>query len=120
MPNHIQAEREHRNQRPTFEATDNYSVHNTVTQQDVNADGVKDLIVSHVVKRNGQLFYTSTNTWYGVDDDTYNLFVQHITPFLDDFETNDFNRVVNNWDKLTKVHGKIIDYGRMVASKIKK
>ncbi len=84
----------------------------------MNKDGVSDLIVDHVVKRNGELFYTSKSVWYGVDDATYTLFEQNVTPFLDDFSTTNLGELIACWQRMTKVFEGITQYGAQKAVEI--
>lgn len=111
-------DRVHRNRRPTFLAGDKYDIDNTITRQDVNKDGVSDLVVDHVVKRNKELFYTSQSVWYGIDDETYGLFEKNVTPFLDDFSTTNLGELIAYWKKMTKVFEGITAFGAAKAAEI--
>jgi len=89
--------------------------------QDVNADGITDLVVTHQTLKNGELMVEGKVVWYGLDPTALTAFESAIEKFgLVDgqIELSSFKKVVHEWKKITEFFKHINQFGEKVADEV--
>ena len=85
---------------------DVYTVRTDVEVDDIDGDGVSDVVFTHSVDKNGESFVECKVVWYGLGPQISELFVQHLAGvgFIDEdsVELHRFGQVVKHWKQLTK------------------
>ena len=92
--------------RKEIQPGDVYTVRTDVEVDDIDGDGVSDVVFTHSVDKNGESFVECKVVWYGLGPQISELFVQHLAGvgFIDEdsVELHRFGQVVKHWKQLTK------------------
>jgi len=101
---------------------DVYVITNDVAVADVDGDGVSDIVAKHNVTKNGEAFVGAEVVWYGLDDETTDVFLAAMDEegLTDDepVETDKFNVVAKSWKNLTKFLKKVNDLADVKATEL--
>jgi len=102
-------------------SSDQYDFSLSIESRDVDNDGFLDLVIETRVLRNGDLFVTSQNVWYGLDADDHQQFAQALADAgvkSESFTTDRFRKVVKAWRRAIDALTKISKYGDHVADQM--
>ena len=115
----MKPKRVNRNKKPQIKPGDKYTVSNDVEIVDVDGDGAVDMRLTHMTKRNGDLFFEGKMVWYGIDLVIAEVFAATYQPLRgEDVSIKNFGQLVKHFKILVKGTEKITDAGAMMAEGI--
>lgn len=109
----------HRNRKPELIKGSEYAVTNIIESLDVDDDSVLDFRISHLTKRDGEVWFETQSVWYGIDAKLADSYAKILKPVVMTNEPmKNLGPLIKHWKQLSKLMDKITESGLAIAKKL--